>query len=601
MTVRRAMLIAAAAALITYAPSLANRFALDDTPIIESNPNAHSIAAAIRAFDQAYWPPQHMAGLWRPLVILSFATEWQLTHGNPVVMHATNVVAHAAATALLVPVLAAYTTPAGALAGALIFAVHPVHVEAVANLVGRAEMFVAVALFAALLLARAARRRLAAGGSIAACEAAILGLVVIALLCKEHAVVAAPLLFLDELALRRPGDPRLPARTWIGMVLLTVAWYLVHRRVESGLAFVATAPTFFQLSAVGRVSTMLPVIFVVARLLVWPFDLSIDYQPEVVPRLTGPTLLGVAGAIFALALLTLALLAWKKHRAVATGLLLIALAWAPTSNFAFATGIVLSERTLYLASAGLALLVAAAWEAASAWNSRAAVLVTAGAMAVLAARSVVQIPVWRSTRDLVVSALLTHPESYRVHQATARVFMKMNQRQAALREYRMGAALYELDPYLETEAAGAAMEENRPWEALQFLRMSMRHDSTYTVTLHLLSSALLAVGQPDQALIYARRAVRSGPTAWEPARALAMAFLVLGQPDSALAVWPAFSQRGGRAYERWLLTSTTYAALGQRDSAQAAFERARALLPDDTLSHRHLTEAARILAAMPVR
>ena len=71
MTRRRASWLAAAAAVVVYLPALGNRFALDDGSIVERNPAAHSVGAALRAFDRSYWPAENGAGQWRPLVILS--------------------------------------------------------------------------------------------------------------------------------------------------------------------------------------------------------------------------------------------------------------------------------------------------------------------------------------------------------------------------------------------------------------------------------------------------------------------------------------------------------------------------------------------------
>jgi hypothetical protein len=115
-------------AVLVYLTALGNGFALDDEMIVQLNPAAHSVGAALGAFDQPYWPPQHGAGTYRPLVILSFAADWQLSGGSTLWLHAVNVAWHAAATALLVPILAVYVGPAGALAGGVVFAVHPVHV-----------------------------------------------------------------------------------------------------------------------------------------------------------------------------------------------------------------------------------------------------------------------------------------------------------------------------------------------------------------------------------------------------------------------------------------------------------------------------------------
>ena len=602
MTIRRAALAAALVAALVYLPSLANRFALDDSPIIENNPAAQSVGAALRAVDEPYWPARHMAGLWRPVTILSFAVDWQMSGGSTVMLHATNVALHAAATAALVPVLGAFVPPVAALAGAVLFAVHPVHVEAVANLVGRSELLVALFLFGALLAGRAIRRRRQAAAPTAAFEAGLLVLVALALLSKEHAVVAVGLLWLDEQALRKPGEARLPTRIYIAVALLTAVWFLAHRATEGDLAFAATAPTLRGLGTLGRVSTMGPAVFTVVRLLVWPFDLSPDYHPHVLERLETLTPLGVAGLVLLAAFIALALASWRRHRAAAAGLLVIGLGWLPTSNFLLATGIVLAERTLYLSSAGLALLAALAWSAAS---SRVPVRGMAAAGLVvfvpLVAQTLEQIPVWRSTRDLVVMALYTHPESYRVHQTAARVYGRMGDYRSALREYRLAVELFEGDPYALAEAGEAALREGFPAEARRHLARSERLDAGYAPTLQWTAATLLTLDSAGPALEYARRAVATAPTEPESARMLAASFVALGLRDSALAVWPAFEAQGGSAFERWLLSATTWATLGGGDSARAALERARALLPSDTISRERLAWAEAVVGPVPSR
>ena len=596
MTLRRAALAAALVAVLLYLPSLGNRFALDDSPIIENNPTAQSVGAALRAVGEPYWPARHMAGLWRPLTILSFAVDWQLSGGSTVMLHATNVALHAAATALLVPVLAAFVPPAAALAGAVLFAVHPVHVEAVANLVGRSELLVALFLFAALLAGRAVRRRRMDGSSTLAAEAALVLAVALALLSKEHAVVAVALLWLDDRALRKPGEPGLPIRTYIAVVVLSAVWFAAHRAAEGNLAFAATAPTLRGLTAVGRASTMGPVIFTVIRLLVWPFDLSPDYHPHVLERLEGPTVTGLAGLGVLVALIALALASWRRHRAASVGLLVIGVAWLPTANFLFPTGIVLAERTLYLPSYGLALLAAAGWAAMSRrMPARGSALIGLLVVAPLALRSLIQIPVWRSTRDLVVTALYTHPESYRVHQTAARVYARMGDYRSALHEYRLSAELFDKDPYVLAEAGEAASREGYPREALRYLTQAERLDAGYAPTLQWMAAALIAVAADSEALAYARRAVEAAPTEPEAARMLAASFMALRQPDSAVAVWPAFAARGGSPFERWLLAATTWSAAGQPDSAQAALVRARSLVPDDSTSRQRLDWATALV------
>jgi tetratricopeptide (TPR) repeat protein len=604
ISVRGAAGAAALVAALCYLPALGNGFTLDDWAIVERNPTAHSIRAAISAFDQPYWPPEHGAGLYRPLVVLSFAVDWQLSGGSARWFHAVNLVWHAAATALLVPVVAAYAGPAAALAGGIVFAVHPVHVEAVANVVGRAELMTAAFLFGALLLARAVRRRRRLGASTIVPEIALFGATALALLSKEHAVVAVALLALDDLGTGATIGPHLPWRDYAGVLLLTAVWFAGRRAVEGGLSFEAVAPTFFLLGPGGRLSTMLPVVFVLLRLLVAPFDLSPDYQPQVLPRLEHLTVLGVAGAVVLAACGTLALALWKKQRAASVGLLFIGITWLPTANLLFPSGVVIAERTLYLVSAGVALLAAlGAGAIARRWGSRRAVLATVVVALAFGAKSATATGLWRSNQDLIFSELESHPESYRLHQTAARILARRGLRQKALAEYGVAVELYPFEYANLLEAAEAAADAGNwrraePWlrQALVALRAQERVSPLYPPTERLLARALIRLDSAAAALGHARRAAEGAPRDQETARVLVAAFLALHQPDSARAVWARFLQRGGSPFWGWLLRSSTFATIGMMDSARVAYDSASARASRD-----YTADAVAVLFASELR
>lgn len=497
----RAALFAALLAVVVYLPATQNRFALDDVQIVQRNAAAHSVGAALGAFADPYWPPEHGVGQWRPVVIGSFALDWQLSGGSTTWLHASNILLHALVTALVVLFLARYATVIGALAGGILFAVHPVHVEAVANLVGRAELLAAAGLLGALLFARAVRKRRAAQAATWLQETGLLASVAFALLSKEHAVIAIALLWLDERAgAAKPG--RLPIRDYVATAVLTGLWLVARHFVDRGASFGNVAPTFIQLGAVGRISTMLPVVFVVLRLMVWPWDLSYDYRPQVIERTEHPTLLGAFGLIVLAALLALAWLAWRRNRGVTLGLLVFLLAWLPTSNFLFPTGIVLSERTLYLSSVGVALLTACGADAlARRGGTRAALLAAAVLALPFAARAWTRESVWQSTRRLVLSAMATQPQSYAVRESLAHALWLRGQRQDALREYETAAELFPLDPYLQTRLAILDLVAGRNRDALRHLKTAQLTDPQ---SLRILADVYDSLGVPDSA-----RAVRS--------------------------------------------------------------------------------------------
>jgi tetratricopeptide (TPR) repeat protein len=187
---------------------------------------------------------------------------------------------------------------------------------------------------------------------------------------------------------------------------------------------------------------------------------------------------------------------------VSFGLLVIFLAWLPTANVLFPTGIVLSERTLYLSTVGLALLAARGAELLERRSgTRGALVVAAIAALPLATRSWMREDVWLSTRRLVLTAMVTQPQSYAVHEALARALWLRGQRQDALREYETAAELFPLDPYLQTRLAVYDLEAGRTRDALRHLLTARLSDS---LSLRILGDTYERLGVPDSA-----RAVRA--------------------------------------------------------------------------------------------
>src|SRR5262249_5869029 len=122
MSNRRLFLAVAACALVPYLPALWNGFAMDDLYIIVWNPVVHSFQGVWGAFGGPYWPPDLGGQMYRPLPLASFALDWGLTRGHPLLFHAVNLVWHAGVSltvAMLARRWADWTT---ALLAGLIFA-----------------------------------------------------------------------------------------------------------------------------------------------------------------------------------------------------------------------------------------------------------------------------------------------------------------------------------------------------------------------------------------------------------------------------------------------------------------------------------------------
>src|SRR5690606_39848627 len=148
---RQQLLLGGTLVLLVAASSwtgLGNQWVQDDLPIIATNELLHSLGQAWKIFTTSYWPDPFPRELYRPLTSLMLAVEWAIGGGSPLVFRITSILIYTLVT-LACWGLARRLMPAwAAFAVAALFAVHPVHVEAVAVAVNQAELMVALLLMA---------------------------------------------------------------------------------------------------------------------------------------------------------------------------------------------------------------------------------------------------------------------------------------------------------------------------------------------------------------------------------------------------------------------------------------------------------------------
>ena len=402
-------------AALVYANTLANGFALDDQFIIEDNPDVHGLAVLPDAVTGPYWPDATAElAMYRPVPLASFAVDWSIWAGRPAGFHFTNILLHVAVTALVFLLLTSLGAgPLGAVGGAALFAVHPVHVEAVANVVGRAELQATLFFLAACL----AYLRMRVGWHQAAIVAALyLG----ALLSKEIGVTLPGALALLHVA--RGASPsgalaelRPRWRVYAALAIALVV-YLALRWVNIGAVLGAgTAPWFWNRPESVRIWSAIRVFPEYLRLMVAPAELVADYGPAVIlpegswssPRVVAGFLLAALAGIAAVA-------AWKRMRLASVGILWFAGTVLPVSGLLFSTDFLLAERVLYLPSVAVALVAAGLLGALRRGVAREAATVALAALVVAGGvRTWTHNPVWRSTDTVLDHLVRTHPENFR--------------------------------------------------------------------------------------------------------------------------------------------------------------------------------------------
>ncbi|HWZ57371.1 MAG TPA: hypothetical protein VNW46_00240, partial [Gemmatimonadaceae bacterium] len=340
-------LVVAVLACAAAAPSLGNRFAYDDNAIIVDNPTVHGLAGVVRAFGTSYWPAALGGSLYRPLPVALFAIEWTIGHGAPIVFHAVNIALYAGVCLLVLALAGRLLPEPWAVMAAAMFAVHPVHVEVVANVVGQSELLVTAIALVTVLRYLDGRRGIAS----------MCGLYALGLLAKEHAAVIPALLVAAELTV--VDDPR-PWRARVAsarplaaaLALVFVAFIGVRLLVlgttigESSLIPLVRAPwTTRWWTTMGVVPEWL-------RLLVWPAHLVATYAPPEVAVRTAPDGVALAGLACVVLVVTGCVFARRRWPVPVFGALWAAIALVPVSNLVVPSGVLLAERSLFLPSVG---------------------------------------------------------------------------------------------------------------------------------------------------------------------------------------------------------------------------------------------------------
>jgi len=415
---------------LCFANSSFNGFTYDDNAIVKHNPRIRSLTGFRQLWLTDWWfersdeEPIVDPGrdrLYRPLTLFSFALNYAAHELRPAGYHLTNIALHAAICGL-VWLLARrlLDDPPLAAIAAVLFAVHPIHAEAVAGIVGRGELLATGLILLGLL---ALLPRTAAPGLRHALRAAPAFLA--ALLAKETAVCYPAV---AAIALHAAGRaPARRARWWLtqgACLLLPLVAYLPLRyyALERHLIRVGQpSPMFNPLVDADlpeRLVGALTVLGHYVRLLIVPGRLSCDYGIAVIDPRAGvelPTLIGgVAVAVLLAAL-------WGSRsrspiwRRLAVLSAMFLASYVLISNTVLLIGVSLAERLMYWPSVpallGLTVALAGAWRR---WcgpggplRRRAGLLRACGLLllAALALRSVVRSSDWKNDERLFTTDL----------------------------------------------------------------------------------------------------------------------------------------------------------------------------------------------------
>lgn len=262
---RWGLLLAMGLVALVHAGALDSGFHFDDEHSLLGNPHLRDLANLPAFFvDPQLFSRNPGSEMYRPLVLVSYALNYRFGGYDRFGFHLVNLILHLLVTLLVYRVLARAGLEARlALAGALLFGVHPLTAEPVNYVNARSESLAALFVLGSLLLYLRSRQTIPWGSAL--CLAA-------GLLAKATAAVLPLLLLLWERVLNRRSWKECGQRQWLHWVTMLGYLWGTSRLISEALV---EAPVR---SWNAQFSTQVKALVYYAKLLVLPYPLAIEHQ-----------------------------------------------------------------------------------------------------------------------------------------------------------------------------------------------------------------------------------------------------------------------------------------------------------------------------------
>jgi hypothetical protein len=400
-----------------------------------------------------------------------------------------------------------------------------VHVEAVANVVGQSELWVAVAILGATVLYLRDRMQ---GELRTATALWILLLYAVACFAKEHGIVLPAILVAAELtviadAASLVDRARRLRPFYLGVVAVALGFLAARGIVLADHSLGGFAPftpfSVLHITPSQRVLTAVGVVPEWLRLFFWPARLSADYGPPDVDIAQGPSLVQLPGFLLLIAIIASVFLLRRRQPVMSFGIAFACLALLPSSNFLLPAGILVAERTMFLASVGamffagaLAVVVREQLSVsplrASVWSLGAPVT-CAALLALGGRRSWNRTRVWHDNETLFRQSVVDSPRSYRAYFLLGTWDAHHDRVRLGESELREGMRLFPYDPYLAFNLAESYRENGMCAAALPLYSWSREIEPNVNGRTEN-SLCLLDQGRYSESKKMALEAVRAG-------------------------------------------------------------------------------------------
>ncbi len=348
--------------LIVFFNTFQNDFVFDDESVVQNNSSITSLSNIPKYFTGEEGFHKVIGKYYRPIVSATYAIDYALYGLSPIGFHITNVIIHLISCLLLFKIFSLLFAKSKygnliSLLVTLIFAVHPIHTEAVSWISGRTDSIVTLFFFASFLY----YVKFSEGENSENKNSKFLTLSLvfyfIGLLSKEM-IVTMPVIILlyDFLYRKRPiAYLKENIKTYLLFAGITIFYFIIRY-----LALKDVPDRLNYMYFVGKDSgvvffTMLKTIPLYFKLLLYPVNLLYHYN-GVIPDSSSFDANSIFSLVFVLGIIIASILLYKKQSKISFVLLFFLVTLSPVMNI-IPTMNFMAERFLYLTSFCLSLFI----------------------------------------------------------------------------------------------------------------------------------------------------------------------------------------------------------------------------------------------------
>jgi len=446
--------------ITTYISGLSGSFLSDDIELIQNDPFYSSEKNPLNSFSRSFWQEERKQNLYRPIPVLVYWCEYNLfsnfaspkSHAFQSAFRFVNLFFHITVVILICILMQKlFFSKTIAFATALIFAVHPIHTEAVIPAFGLAEILCATFLITALICHINSHTNkkyvfLSAFFSI------------LAMFSKEHAVIFLPIVILYDLTLKKNqlltlnnihydnnakyfAFLKTNAPTWSVYALSNGIVFLLHKFF---LGCYIPDNHHFQPQIDNPLALVTPSLRVVSALKIqgmamgkffFPANLSHDYSyAQIIPS---SSMFDSAAILTLFGVIMIPLAAIIFFRKFQNKILFLTLSLIisviPAGNFLIPTGTIFAERLQYTPSIFISAFSALLFiNIAKKFKSNLFIVIFSTLLIALATRTIFRSLDWKNSESLAFSAIQVAPNSVKTWNNIAVVFIQNHQYSKAM-------------------------------------------------------------------------------------------------------------------------------------------------------------------------